>query len=205
MKAAAEELFSNHAGLAQVISLEYTNIPMAQPTEIFAEAQQALFRAAQGFDPARGEFGPYAARAIRNALNTLYAKQLRFAKVFPKSLDEPPNWAKFDPLESASDVAPAGSQDSKQDVFTQVRRRETGSILEEVLRILSPRDRIVVDGIRRGQSLSEIGKTLGVSKQAAHKVSTAAIAKLHSQFARLGYQGVDSKGFLKSAAPGRDG
>ena len=205
MKAAAEELFSNHAGLAQVISLEYTNIPMAQPTEIFAEAQQALFRAAQGFDPARGEFGPYAARAIRNALNTLYAKQLRFAKVFPKSLDEPPNWAKFDPLESASDVAPAESQDSKQDVLTQVRRRETGSIIEEVLRILSPRERIVVDGIRRGQSLSEIGKTLGVSKQAAHKVSTAAIAKLHSQFARLGYQGVDSKGFLKSSAPGRDG
>ena len=205
MKAAAEELFSNHAGLAQVISLEYTNIPMAQPTEIFAEAQQALFRAAQGFDPARGEFGPYAARAIRNALNTLYAKQLRFAKVFPKSLDEPPNWAKFDPLESASDVAPAGSQDSKQDVLTQVRRRETGSIIEEVLRILSPRERIVVDGIRLGQSLSEIGKALGVSKQAAHKVSTAAIAKLHSQFARLGYQGVDSKGFLKSAAPGRDG
>ena len=205
MKAAAEELFSNHAGLAQVISLEYTNIPMAQPTEIFAEAQQALFRAAQGFDPARGEFGPYAARAIRNALNTLYAKQLRFAKVFPKSLDEPPNWAKFDHLESASDVAPAGSQDSKQDVFTQVRRRETGSIIEEVLRILSPRERIVVDGIRLGQSLSEIGKTLGVSKQAAHKVSTAAIAKLHSQFARLGYQGVDSKGFLKSAAPRRDG
>ena len=205
MKAAAEELFSNHAGLAQVISLEYTNIPMAQPTEIFAEAQQALFRAAQGFDPARGEFGPYAARAIRNALNTLYAKQLRFAKVFPKSLDEPPNWAKFDPLESASDVAPAESQDSKQDVLTQVRRRETGSIIEEVLRILSPRERIVVDGIRLGQSLSEIGKALGVSKQAAHKVSTAAIAKLHSQFARLGYQGVDSKGFLKSAAPGRDG
>lgn len=205
MKAAAEELFSNHAGLAQVISLEYTNIPMAQPTEIFAEAQQALFRAAQGFDPARGEFGPYAARAIRNALNTLYAKQLRFAKVFPKSLDEPPNWAKFDPLESASDVAPAGSQDSKQDVFTQVRRRETGSIIEEVLRILSPRERIVVDGIRLGQSLSEIGETLGVSKQAAHKVSTAAIAKLHSQFARLGYQGVDSKGFLKSAPPKRDG
>ena len=205
MKASAEELFSNHAGLAQVISLEYTNIPMAQPTEIFAEAQQALFRAAQGFDPARGEFGPYAARAIRNALNTLYAKQLRFAKVFPKSLDEPPNWAKFDPLESASDVAPAESQDSKQDVLTQVRRRETGSIIEEVLRILSPRERIVVDGIRLGQSLSEIGKALGVSKQAAHKVSTAAIAKLHSQFARLGYQGVDSKGFLKSAAPGRDG
>lgn len=205
MKAAAEELFSNHAGLAQVISLEYTNIPMAQPTEIFAEAQQALFRAAQGFDPARGEFGPYAARAIRNALNTLYAKQLRFAKVFPKSLDEPPNWAKFDLLESASDVAPAGSQDSKQDVLTQVRRRETGSIIEEVLRILSPRERIVVDGIRLGQSLSEIGKTLGVSKQAAHKVSTAAIAKLHSQFARLGYQGVDSKGFLKSAPPKRDG
>ncbi len=205
MNAGPEELFSNHTGLAEVISLEYANIPNAQPSEIFSEAQQALFRAAQGFDPARGEFGPYAARAIRNALNTLYAKQLRLAKVFPKSIDEPPNWAKFDPLESASDVAPTGSQDSKQDVFTEVRRRETGSIIEEVLRILSPRERIVIDGIRLGKSLSEIGKTLGVSKQAAHKVSSSALAKLHAQLARLGYQGVDSKGFLKSSPPRREG
>ena len=87
MTAAAEELFTNHTGLAEVISLEYANIPNAQPSEIFSEAQQALFRAAQGFDPDRGEFGPYAARAIRNALNTLYAKQLRLSKVFPKSID----------------------------------------------------------------------------------------------------------------------
>lgn len=199
MTSGAEELFTNHTGLAEVISLEYANIPNAQPSEIFAEAQQALFRAAQGFDPARGEFGPYAARAIRNALNTLYAKQLRLAKVFPKSIDEPPNWAKFDPLESASDVAPTGSQDSKQDVFTEVRRRESNSVVEEVLTILSPRERIVVDGIRSGKSLTEIGNLLGVSKQAAHKVSTSALSKLHAQLARLGYQGIDSKGFLKSS------
>lgn len=153
MSAGPEELFSNHTGLAEVISLEYANIPNALPSEIFAEAQQGLFRAAQGFDPARGEFGPYAARAIRNALNTLYAKQLRLAKVFPKSIDEPPQWAKLDPLESASDVAPTGSQDSKQDVFTEVRRRETGSIIEEVLTILSPRERIVVDWLKLGRSL----------------------------------------------------
>ncbi len=193
------QLFADHTGLAEVISLEYTNIPNALPSEIFSEAQQALHRAAQAHDPARGDFGPFAARVIRNALNTLYAKQLRLAKVFPKSLDEPPKWATQDPWASSDDVVPCGSLDSKQDVVAEVRRRETNSVIEEVLKCLAPRERIVIDGIRHGKSLAEIGEILGVSKQAAHKVSRSALQKLHDQLARLGYEGIDSKGLLKSA------
>jgi hypothetical protein len=48
--------------------------------DVRAVAHAALHRAALAFDPARGEFGPYAARAIRNALNSLHQKEVRHAQ-----------------------------------------------------------------------------------------------------------------------------
>jgi DNA-directed RNA polymerase specialized sigma24 family protein len=44
-------------------------------------------------------------------------------------------------------------------------------VLEEVLNYLSPRERVVVEGMRLGQSLTEIGDGMDISKQAAHKIS----------------------------------
>ena len=47
---APNDLFGEHLGLANVISLEYTNIPGVLPAEAQSEAQQALFRASVTFD-----------------------------------------------------------------------------------------------------------------------------------------------------------
>ncbi len=195
------ELFSQHLGLAEVISLEYTNIPGALPSEALSEAHQALFRASEAFDPARGEFSHYAARAVRNSLNSFYAKSLRLAKIFPKSLDDAPDWNHRIPDESAPSSYGSGIGDSGQNVLVEVRRRESTSILDEILNHLSPRERIVVEGMRSGQSLSEIGEGMGISKQAAHKISTTALQKLRDRLSFLGYQGLDSKGLLKSLSP----
>lgn len=200
----SSELFSAHIGLAEVISLEYTNIPGALPAEALSEAQLALFRASQTFNPSRGDFAPYAAKAVRNALNSLYAKNLRIAQIFPKSLDDAPAWSLQSIGESASSFCSAIG-DSKKDVLTEVRRRESGSIVEEILNFLSPRERIVVEGIRAGKSLSEIGKDMGISKQAVHKVSNLALPKLHERLNFLGYRGLDSKGLLKSQTKTKEG
>ena len=191
------ELFGKHLGLAEVISLEYNNIPGVLPAETQSEAQQALFRASQTFDPERGEFAAYAARAIRNALNSLYAKQLRVAKIFPKSLDDAPNWGGRDWAESQGSFG-AGVGDSRQDVLREVRQRESGLVLEKVLNYLSPRERVVVQGMRSGKSLTEIGAGMRISKQATHKISAAALKKLRERLNFLGFQGLDAKGFLKS-------
>jgi RNA polymerase sigma factor (sigma-70 family) len=191
------DLFSRHLGLADLISLEYTNIPGVLPAEALSEAQQALFRASVTFDSERGEFAPYAARAVRNALNSLSAKQLRVAKIFPRSLDDAPNWDGRDSAESRGSFG-VGVGDSGQDVLREVRRRESGSILEKVLNYLSPRERVVVEGLRSGKSLTEIGDGMGISKQAAHKISAAALKKLRERLNFLGFQGLDSKGLLKS-------
>ena len=43
-----------------------------------------------------------------------------------------------------------------------------------------------------------IGESLGISKQAAHKLAGAAIASLHDALADMGYSGLDTLGFLQS-------
>ena len=56
--------------------------------EIIAEAECALASAGRAFDPEKGQFAAYAGRAIRNALNSLFTRQVRYMKVHEFSLDE---------------------------------------------------------------------------------------------------------------------
>jgi DNA-directed RNA polymerase specialized sigma24 family protein len=77
---------------------------------------------------------------------------------------------------------------------------ESGKRLEIAMLALSPRLRLVAEGIRDGKSYSEIGTMLGVSKQAAHKLAGATISELKDQLEAMGFQGIDTLGFLKSCA-----
>jgi RNA polymerase sigma factor (sigma-70 family) len=193
-----EQLFYDHLALAEVIALEYSNIPRTNVDDAMSEAQQALLRAAESYDPQKGDFPPFAARAIRNALNSFYAKQLRLSKLFPRSLDEVPNWSSASQGEFSA--ARRSLRDSRQDVRKEVRLRETNSVIDEVMNILSPRERLVIEAIRQGKSLAEIGEAMGISKQAVHKISAPALVKLRTKLNTLGYRGLDSQGLLKSSA-----
>ena len=59
--------------------------------------------------------------------------------------------------------------------------------------------RAMRNALRDGKSYSEIGASLGVSKQAAHKLAHAAIAALRERLESMGFSGVDTLGFLKSS------
>jgi RNA polymerase sigma factor (sigma-70 family) len=194
-----EYLFENHLSLAQVIALEYLNIPRVSSDESLSEAQQALWRAASAFDPSRGEFTPYAARAIRNALNTLYAKQLRLLSVFPVSLDAAPDWAGITTgHQESSTEAAFFVPDQGHGVRKKVQLQESTAILDQVMKKLSLREKVVVQAIRAGHSFSEIGEKLSVSKQAAHQLGSKALSKLKKELEVLGFEGLDSEGLLKS-------
>jgi RNA polymerase sigma factor (sigma-70 family) len=193
------DIFNDYLGLAKMIALEYTNIPGVTAEEAISEAQQALLRASRAFDSTRGEFTPYAARSIRNALNSVYAKQLRLAQIFPRSLDESPDWTGNGDSSGTTTGLLGKMRDSKQDVEGEIRRRETVRILSEILNVLSPRERMVITALGHGKTLAEIGKNMGISKQAVHKISQPALAKLKDRLSGLGYRGLDSKGLLKSS------
>jgi hypothetical protein len=62
---------------------------------------------------------------------------------------------------------------------------------------LSPRLRQLTEGIHDGKSYSEIGTTLGTSKQAAHKLAGAAHREI---LAAMDSQGFDTLGLLKNGA-----
>jgi len=190
----SDDLVEQNLGLARMIAYEYVNIPGASMDEVIAEAETALAAAGRAFDPEKGQFTAYAGRAIRNALNSFFTRQLRYVKVHEFSLD-------IEPTTSASTGSPARKEhaDPGADVALAARAAESRRILEDVLAELPPRSRVIVTRIREGKSYSEIGEELNVSKQAIHKVAHAALQSLREKLDARGFSGIDSKGFLKSA------
>jgi RNA polymerase sigma factor (sigma-70 family) len=190
-------LVKENIPLASLLAMEYSNIPGSSVDERFSEACLALFMAAQCFEPDKGEFHAFANRAIRNRLNTFYAKQLRLAKRFPHSVDDPilEGWVVQN---DSKNTDLRQRQDPKEDVFHAVRRMETESALTSVMKLLSPREQILIDNLRSGISYSEMAEKMGVSKQAVFKSMQAALKKLKLGLDRLGYRGVASDGLLAS-------
>jgi RNA polymerase sigma factor (sigma-70 family) len=193
-------LIEEHLFLAELIAFDYANIPGCQWDEARSEANVALIRAANAYDPIKGEFVAFASRVIRNALNSLYAKQLRLLKIFPKSVDDPivrPLSENYPPAISADG---GFSIESAQDVRKDVRQRETSTVIDSLMNLLSPRERVIVGALKAGSSYAEIGDSLGISKQAAHKSAKSGLAKLRTGLDRLGYRGIASDGQLASRA-----
>ena len=192
-----DDLVEQHLGLARMIAYEYANIPGASMDEVIAEAEAALAAAGRAFDPEKGQFTAYAGRAIRNALNSLFTRQLRYVKVHDFSLGADPTTS-----DSTNSSARKDHADPGADVLVVARAEESRRILEEVLAELAPRSRLIVARIREGKSYSDIGVELNVSKQAVHKVGYAALQSLREKLEARGFSGIDSKGFLKSAHRG---
>ena len=190
----ADDLFCEALPLADKIASGYANIPGMTADDVRAVAHAALHRAALAFDPVRGEFGPYAARAIRNALNSLHQKEVRYAQQHLPEADMV--------VTASTEASTAPSQrlpDEFQDVLTQVRSQESRLVLENLLASLPPRTRQILAFVAEGHSYAEIGERLGVSKQAVHKSASAALNSLREQLAAQGFGGLDSKGFLRTA------
>lgn len=193
------EIVEEHLFLAELIAFDYANILGCRLDEVKSEATMGLIRAAEAYDPAKGEFTPFASRAIRNGLNTLYAKQLRMLKIFPKSLDEPILRTGPQTTPTSTNAGDLLSNTAgRHDIRKEIRQNEAAAALESVMKLLTPRERIAVEALRIGKSYPEIGEALGITKQAAHKSARSGLGKLRVGLERLGYQGIASDGLLAS-------
>lgn len=201
----ASEIIEEHLFLAELIAFDYANIPGCRLDEARSEATMGLIRAANAYNPEKGEFMPFASRAIRNALNTLYAKQLRMLKIFPKSLDEPIPRSSPQTTSTSSDAGDLLSiTKGRHDIQKEIRQNEAATALESIMNLLTPRERMSVEALRIGKSYPEIGETLGITKQAAHKSARSGLDKLRAGLERLGYQGIASDGLLASRRKKKD-
>jgi RNA polymerase sigma factor (sigma-70 family) len=191
-----EERINELLPLAARIAREFSNIPGLPHAEIEIVAQEALARAAMAFDASKGELTDFAARAMRNALRDLYDRQVRHHRHHIYDLDIPITVSATTPEARVQHVEAPDFPLANQ----AAAALESGKRLEMAMKSLSPRLRLVAEGIRDGKSYTEIGAMLGVSKQAAHKLAGAAVAALRDHLEAMGFQGVDTLGFLKSRA-----
>ena len=193
----ADALFRESLPLADKIAGGYSNIPGMTADDVRAVAHAALHRAALAFDPARGAFEAYAARAIRNALNSLHQKEARHARQHLPEADLVLAAFTTQGSTSPSQRLP----DEFQDVLSQVRCQESRRVLENLLASLPARTQQILALVAEGHSYAEIGERLGVSKQAVHKAAAAALDSLREQLAAQGFGGLDSRGFLPGFTP----
>lgn len=161
--------------------------------EIEMTAQEALLKAAQHFNYESGEFIPFASVVIRNALRDLYERQVRHLQHHAYDLNVPCNTAttEEDRIATIPDL-------EAKDVPEAAAALESDTRLAQAMKSLTPRLRLVAEGIGAGKSYSEIGADLGISKQAAHKLAGAAMTTLREKLYAMGFGGIDTLGLLKS-------
>jgi RNA polymerase sigma factor (sigma-70 family) len=163
-----KERVIQHIKLAQILASKYFNIPGASREEVLSEAQTALVKASMAYQEDKGPFIPFAGTVIRNALNSLFKKQLRQVQMIGKSLDETIHGAtKF-----GTYIGNLGQNiaDTRFNVLQDVKKRERSAQLRAVIKVLSKKEELIISSIGKGMSLGEIGERLGVSKQAVFKV-----------------------------------
>ncbi len=187
------EQISKLLPIAEKIAHEFGNIPGLPHAEIVIVAQEALAHAARLYDPTKGDFTAYASHAMRNSLRDLYDRQVRHHQYHEYGVDF------SDQTSTLGDPVPyrVPSNESSK-VELAVAALESNQRLELALQSLSPKLRAVAEGLRDGKNYREIGESLGISKQAAHKLAGAAITSLREQLELMGFRGIDTMGFLKS-------
>jgi RNA polymerase sigma factor (sigma-70 family) len=156
-----------HIKLAQILAAKYFNIPGASREEILSEAQTALVKASMAYQEDKGPFTAFAGTVIRNALNSLFNKQLRQVKMIGKSLDETIHGA----TQYGTHIGNLGQNiaDSRANTFLEVKNAERKSIILKSINSLNIKEKKIVSYIANGMSLSEISEKVGVSKQAIFK------------------------------------
>ncbi len=186
----ARELFDGHRPLAAKIAAGFSNIPRATPDEIETTADQALWDAARNFENREGNFEAYAVTVIQNRLRDLHRKSSRLDERQPL----------YDPLPGTEAAAPEPVS-SPSPVVEQIARNETSAYLEGVLGRMDPRRQDVLRRTAAGESGSEIGEALGISKQMVSKILASAREEAQEKIRDIGlrYEGCVLRS--QSAAP----
>ena len=162
-----KERVIQHIKLAQILASKYFNIPGASREEILSEAQTALVKASMAYQEDKGPFTAFAGTVIRNALNSLYKKQLRQVQMIGKSLDETIHGA----TQFGTSVGNLGQniQDMGEGILTKVSQRECLNKVVNAAKKLSEKEKNILILKSQGMSFAEIGKQLSISKQAIFK------------------------------------
>lgn len=184
---AGQNLAIKHTGLAFSIARSYANtIPSLPYEDIASEAMLALVKASLAYAPLKGTpFEAYAAPAIRNRLNSLYGKEMIRTDKEKIILEEPlyENHGDEEGSETQKDTIP----DSRVDPSRQTHRNQVIFDMNIGRSKLDDRQRYIIELLSEGETYSEIGLKLGISKQAAQQAAQRALKQMREDMENKGY------------------
>jgi RNA polymerase sigma factor (sigma-70 family) len=175
-----KELFESHLNLASKIgrSFSMANISSAESVQ---EALIALWSAAQSFDPAKGEFEPFASTVIRNHLRNAYNKAKR-RSVEITTLDMAVSDDGDFHEKTLKEIIP--SPDASP--LLEAERVDVRATIRQGLDGLTVSQREVMESFAEGKSYAEIAREKGVSKAAVRQMAERAADQMRPELRARG-------------------
>lgn len=164
------------ANMSLVVAMaKRTRIPGVDFPEMISEGNMALLRAIEKFDVSRGfKFSTYACRAILKGFNRMAGRMARYQSRFG---------APYDP-----DLERSDHDVHKHEMQRAMAVEDLREIVAKNLADLSRTERMVVmerfglAGRRKGKTLVEVGKMVGLSNERVRQVQKEALAKIREVF-----------------------
>ena len=188
----AADRIKQNIGLVDHLANQFRNIPGVEQDDVRSRARIALVKAAQQYDPSKGNFAPYASQSIRNGLKDLFGEQVRHVSTHLTTLDE------MNP--ATEEPNSANVPDSTQNVEKQATSNDARQVLDKATSRLPAPLQLVIKGLEKGETLETIGRDYlnGASRQQVYNLSKTATAGLRRILGELGIKSVDDAISLNS-------
>lgn len=180
------KLVTDNLSVAGFWAKKFSNIPGTTWPERNSEARMALIKAAQNYDPSKGEFKAYASWAVKNKLIGLYKSTVKQASrevsantLIPSNMATIRDVELQDTLEAPLETPPI----------------DTGAIdiLNKAKEDLSPRDRKIFDDYSSGMTLDATGQANGgLSREGVRKIIKRSGRKIIQDLADAGITDIES-------------
>ena len=175
-----EALFESHLELAAKIGSHF-QMANGSIEESVQEARIALWSAAQSFDPAKGEFEPFASTVIRNHLRNAYNKAKR-RSVEITTLDMSVS-DDGDPLaKTLKEIIPS----AEPSPLLEAERVDVRANIREGLNALTESQREVMESFAEGKTYADIAREKGVSKAAVRQMAERAADQMRPELQARG-------------------
>jgi RNA polymerase sigma factor (sigma-70 family) len=164
------------ANMALVVAMaKRTRINSVEFAELVSEGNMALLRSVEKFDCSRGfKFSTYACRAILKAFNRLATKTGNYRQHFPTEFD--PDLEQSDELERRhTDQRELALED-----LDRILRKNLARLTRVEHAVVAAR--FAVAGHPRPQTLEQVGRLVGLSKERVRQVQNDALVKLRGAF-----------------------
>jgi len=175
-----EALFESHLELAAKIGSHF-QMANGSIEESVQEARIALWSAAQSFDPAKGEFAPFASTVIRNHLRNAYNKAKR-RSVEITTLDISVSDDDDSQAKTLKEIIP--SHDASP--LLEAERVDVRANIRDGLNALTTSQREVMESFAEGKTYADIAREKGVSKAAVRQMAERAADQMRPELQARG-------------------